>query len=72
MKIKDFERFDVNTGEIGKGDLFVGPEGQQINQQGVNVLWTGVDTVRQLFDGRLKPGLLARIVSWARAIGRSQ
>jgi len=62
MKLKDFERMDIRTGEIGKGDLFVGPEGQQVNLQNVNVLWTGVDTVRQLFEGRLKPEPLAQIV----------
>jgi len=62
MKIKDFERMDTRTGEIGKGDLFIGPEGQQVNLQDVNVLWTGVDTVRQLFEGRLKPEPLAQIV----------
>src|SRR5690554_2739395 len=62
MKIKDFERMDIRTGEIGKGDLFIGPEGQQVNLQNVNVLWTGVDTVRQLFEGRLKPEPLAQIV----------
>lgn len=61
MKIKDFERIDIRTGEIGKGDLFVGPEGQQVNLENVNVLWTGVDTVRQLFEGRLKPQPLAQI-----------
>lgn len=31
MKIRDFERIDTTTGEIGKGDLFIGPEGQQVN-----------------------------------------
>src|SRR5690554_6639409 len=62
MKIKDFERMDIRTGEIGKGDLLIGPEGQQVNLQDVNVLWTGVDTVRQLFEGRLKPEPLAQIV----------
>ncbi len=35
MKIKDFERLDINTGEIGKGDLFIGPEGQQVNLKNV-------------------------------------
>ncbi|MGM0953769.1 MAG: hypothetical protein ACQEW7_12420 [Pseudomonadota bacterium] len=59
--INDFERFDIDTGEIGKGNLFIGPDGQQVNLQGVNVLWSGVDTVRQLFEGRLKPEPLAEI-----------
>lgn len=63
MKIKDFERLDTITGEIGKGDLFIGPEGQQVNLNNVNVLWTGTDTVRQLFQGRLKPDILAEIAS---------
>jgi len=61
MKIKDFERIDIRTGETGKGRLFIGPEGQQVNLQGVNILWSGVDTVRQLFQGRLKPQILADI-----------
>lgn len=61
MNIRDFERFDVTTGEVGKGNLFIGPEGQQANLSGVNVLWSGVDTVRQLFQGRLKPTVLAEI-----------
>ena len=61
MKTKDFERIDIRTGETGKGDLFIGPEGQQVNLQNVNVLWTGVDTVRQLFQGRLKADLLAQL-----------
>lgn len=63
MKIKDLKRMGITTGEIGKGDLFVGPEGQQVNLQDVNVIWTGVDTVRQLFEGRLKPEPLAEIVT---------
>ena len=63
MKIRDFERIDTTTGEIGKGDLFIGPEGQQVNLKGVNVLWTGTDTVRQLFQGRLKPEILADIAT---------
>ncbi|QFS86025.1 hypothetical protein [Marinobacter sp. THAF197a] len=62
MAIHDFERFDVRTGETGRGDLFIG-EGQQINLQGVNVLWSGVDTVRQLYQGRLRPEVLAEIVT---------
>lgn len=62
MPIHDFERFDVSSGETGKGDLFIG-EGQQINLQGVNVLWSGVDTVRQLYQGRLRPEVLAEIVT---------
>lgn len=61
--ITDFERFDIHTGEIGKGDLFIGPDGQQINLEHVNLLWTGVDTVRQLFQGRLKPEVLAVIAT---------
>ena len=61
MKIRDFERMDIRTGEIGKGDLFIGPDGQQVNLENVNVLWSGVDTVRQLFQGRLKPQVLAEI-----------
>ena len=61
MKIKDFERIDVRTGEIGKGNLFIGPEGQQVDLGNVNVLWTGVDTVRQLYEGKLKPQILADI-----------
>lgn len=63
MTIKDFERLDVRTGETGSGDLFVGPNGQQFNLSGVNVLWSGVDTVRQLFEGRLKPEMLAEVVT---------
>ncbi|MCG8517268.1 MAG: hypothetical protein MI794_04665 [Pseudomonadales bacterium] len=59
--VNDFERIDIRTGEIGKGDLFIGPAGQQIDLSDVNVLWTGVDTVRQLFEGRLKPEVLAEI-----------
>lgn len=62
MAIRDFERFDVTTGEIGKGDLFIGMDGHQVNLSGVNVLWTGVDTVRQLYQGRLKPKILADLV----------
>ena len=61
MKINDFERIDVRTGEIGKGNLFIGPEGQQVDLGNVNVLWTGVDTVRQLYEGKLKPQILADI-----------
>jgi len=61
MHTSDFERFDIHSGLTGKGDLFIGPEGQQINLQGVNVLWSGVDTVRQLFQGRLKHSVLADI-----------
>ncbi|UQG55512.1 MULTISPECIES: hypothetical protein [unclassified Marinobacter] len=61
MPTHDFERLDVLTGEVGKGDLFIGPGGQQVNLSSVNVLWSGVDTVRQLFQGRLKPELLAEI-----------
>ncbi|GHD52516.1 hypothetical protein SAMN05216429_106126 [Marinobacter persicus] len=62
MAIKDFDRIDISTGEVGKGDLFIGPEGQQVNLQNVNVLWSGVDTVRQLYQGRLRPEILADIV----------
>ena len=62
MTVRDFERFDVTTGETGKGDLFIS-EGQQYNLQGVNVLWSGVDTVRQLYQGRLRPEVLADIVT---------
>ncbi|WP_228739608.1 hypothetical protein [Marinobacter arenosus] len=61
--IHDFERFKVQTWEIGKGDLFIGPDGHQIDLSRVNVLWTGVDTVRQLFEGRLKPEVLAEITT---------
>ncbi len=62
MTIRDFERLDIRTGEIGKGDLFIGPEGQQVNLQNVNVLWAGVDTVRQLFHGRLRQEILSPLV----------
>lgn len=61
MTVQDFERFDVTSGELGKGDLFIGMDGHQVNLSGVNVLWSGVDTVRQLFQGRLKPSVLADI-----------
>jgi hypothetical protein len=61
MTVQDFERFDVTNGELGKGDLFIGMDGHQVNLSGVNVLWSGVDTVRQLFQGRLKPSVLADI-----------
>lgn len=61
MAIRDFERIDVKTGELGKGDLFIGMDGCQVDLSGVNVLWTGVDTVRQLFEGMLKPDVLADI-----------
>ncbi|MGQ7275479.1 hypothetical protein [Marinobacter sp. V034] len=61
--INDFERFNVQTGEVGKGDLFIGPDGHQIDLSQMNVLWTGVDTVRQLFEGRLKPEILAEIAT---------
>jgi hypothetical protein len=57
MRIRDFERLDITTGEIGKGDLFIGPEGQQVNLHNVNVLWSGVDTVRQVYIRNLRPGL---------------
>jgi len=63
MHIADFERLDVRTGETGKGDLFVGPEGRQVNLQDVKLLWSGVDTVRQLYQGRLRPEVLADIVT---------
>ena len=62
MSIKDFERMDVRTGELGKGRLFIGEPGQ-VDLSGVNVLWSGVDTVRQLFQGRLKPSVLADIAT---------
>lgn len=52
MTIKDFERLDVNTGELGTGRLFVGPDGSQLNLDRVNVLWAGTDTIRQMFEGR--------------------
>lgn len=63
MTIREFERLDVRTGETGKGDLFIGPDGQQVNLQNLNVLWTGVDTVRQLFQGRLKQDAMTDIVT---------
>lgn len=63
MTIKDFERINPVTGQLGAGDLFIGPAGRQFNLSGVNVLWSGVDTVRQLFEGRLKPEVLADIVT---------
>lgn len=61
MAIRDYERLDISTGEVGKGDLFIGPGAHQVNLSGVNVLWSGVDTIRQLFQGRLKPELLAEV-----------
>ena len=61
--INDFERFDVRTGQLGKGDLFIGPSGQQVDLSGVRVLWTGVDTLRQMFSGVLIPERLAEIVT---------
>jgi hypothetical protein len=36
---------------------------QQANLKGVNVLWSRMGTVRQLFQGRLKPEILADIVT---------
>lgn len=63
MKLKDFERIDIRTGEINKGDLFIGPDGQQVDLSGVNVLWTGVDTIRQLFEGQLKPEAIAQVTT---------
>ncbi|WP_100638142.1 hypothetical protein [Marinobacter salexigens] len=63
MAIRDYERLDISTGEVGKGDLFVGPGAHQVNLSGLNVLWSGVDTVRQLFQGRLKPELLAEVAA---------
>src|SRR5690554_941375 len=63
MSIRDFERLDIRNGERDKVDLVVGPDGQQLNLQAFTLLWSGVDTVRQLFQGRLKPELLAEIAA---------
>lgn len=63
MASQDFERFDISTGEIGAGDLFIGPDGHQANLASFNVLWSGVDTIRQLYQGRLKMSLLADIAT---------
>lgn len=61
MEVKDFDRFDVRTGQLGAGDLFIGMDGFQVDLSGVRVLWSGVDTVRQLFQGRLKADVLGQI-----------
>ncbi|WP_203140480.1 hypothetical protein [Marinobacter mangrovi] len=61
--IKDFDRINISTGELGKGDLFIGPDGQQIDLEHINVLWTGVDTIRQLYEGKLRPQVIAEVIA---------
>ncbi|WP_097458967.1 hypothetical protein [Mangrovitalea sediminis] len=62
MTIRDFERIDLHTGETGKGDFFVGPQGQQFNLSNVHILHCGVDTVRQMYQGHLRERELANVV----------
>lgn len=43
--INDFECFNVQIGEVGKGDLFIGFDGYQVDFFKVNVFWIGMDIV---------------------------
>lgn len=61
--MEHFERFDVATGQVGRGDLFIGPQGQQVNLSGLKILHSGVDTIRQLYEGRCRPEVLAEIAA---------
>lgn len=60
MKIKDFSRIDPVTGTQGEGRLFVDPNTAQLfDLSKVRLLRCGVDTVRQLYRGLIKLGVLA-------------
>lgn len=62
MTIRDFERMDLYTGETGKGDFFIGPQGQQFDLSKLRILHCGVDTVRQMYQGHLRERQLAELV----------
>lgn len=59
-KAKDWQRLDVNTGkESSQGRLFAGPVLADLSA--VQVVWAGVDTIRQLYRGVLKQDVLAQL-----------
>lgn len=58
--IKDFPRIDPITGEQGQGRVFVDPVSAELfDLSGVRLLRCGVDTVRQLYRGLIRLGVLA-------------
>src|SRR5690606_31903163 len=61
MAVKHFTRFDSLTGELGTGNLFIGP-GCQLDLSGVRVVHSGIDTLKQLYEGVLQPGFLAMVI----------
>ncbi|MGE8296960.1 MAG: hypothetical protein ACN6PH_15595 [Pseudomonas sp.] len=59
MSIKDFARLDLNGANSSEGRIFVDPGTAQIvDLCRVRLLRCGVDTVRQLYRGLLRPELL--------------
>jgi hypothetical protein len=59
-KPKDFIRLDMNACEDAKGRLFVDPGTARIvDLSGVRLLHCGVDTVRQLYRGLIRPEVMA-------------
>lgn len=54
-----WERMDSVTGTLGMGRLFLGPE--LLDLSGIKILSAGVDTLRQLYYGKLKPEPVAEI-----------
>ena len=60
MSVKDFSRINPTTGATGEGRVFVDPNTAEIvDLSKVRLLRCGVDTVRQLYRGMIRLGVLA-------------
>lgn len=66
--MKHFERIDQETLSIGSGRFFVGPNGAMYDLSDVHLLYSSVDTVRQLYSLLPNTDL---IESWANALEES-
>lgn len=63
--MKHFDRIDQETLSIGSGRYFVGPNGAMYDLSDVHLLYSSVDTVRQLYSLSLNTDL---IESWAQQL----
>lgn len=63
--MKHFDRIDQETLSVGSGRFFVGPNGAMYDLSDVNLLYSSVDTVRQLYSLTLDTDLIER---WSQAL----